>query len=295
MRAADWGHGFGVAILLGLGACERKPPPEGSCTDVCDRTDADSDTDTDTDADADTDADTDTDTDADADTDTDTDTDTDADTDTDTGDTGGTQALAGFGELTGDCGVLDDVEWLSTDPFFYRVDVDFGTEVYDVSLLSPGGQEIIYDGNLGGDSLESEAIAYESLYRCELASLLKTEGEILYLGPGKKTDELVEIDSHKIGVSVTRALTFVDATNKCGTPSASAMEDLLNDKLGDVPLAEANVDPADAWERSVLAVVACDDAHADLLETAWDGLTAGVKGDIIVMVTVTEGDDAFLF
>jgi hypothetical protein len=96
-------------------------------------------------------------------------------------------------------------------------------------------------------------------------------------------------------VSVTRALTFVDPTNRCGTPSASAMEDLLTDKLADVPLAEANADPVDAWERSILAVVACDDAHADLVEAAWQGLDPAIKGDIIVMVTVTEGDDTFLY
>ena len=112
---------------------------------------------------------------------------------------------------------------------------------------------------------------------------------------GKKTDELVEIDGVTVGVSVTRALTFVDPTNRCGTPSAQAMEDLLSDKLGDLPLSAANADPADAWDRSLLAVVACDDAHADLVEAAWLAMDPSITQDFLVMVTVTEGDDAFLF
>jgi len=193
--------------------------------------------------------------------------------------------------------VLDDGEWLSSDPFLFRTTVDFGSEAFDKTLLSAGGEEIVDDGGLNNGSVESEAIAFDALHRCEGASLLKTEGEVVYSDPnGKKTDVLTAIDGRWVGVSVTRALTFVTPTDRCGSPSPSAMEGLLSDKLSDIPLSEANASGTkDAWERSVLSVVACDAAHADEIETAWTGLSANVKGDTIVMVLISEGDDTFLY
>jgi hypothetical protein len=255
----------------------------------------------------------DTDTDADADADADVDTDADSDTDVDTrataetgtsGDTGCSPTttttvpvpLAGFGTISGACGVLDSCDWGASAPLLFRNTVDFGLTAFDAGLLSADGQEVISDGNLGGDSVESEAIAVDVAGRCELSALLKTEGEIVYLDvAGKKTDELLEIDGRKIGVSVTRALTFVTPDDLCGVPDPTAMEDLLVDKLSDLPLSAANADPVDAWERSALAILACDPAHGDAIEAAWATLDPAVKGDAIVLLTVTEGEDDFIY
>lgn len=200
--------------------------------------------------------------------------------------------LPGWGDISGSCEVLDDQEWSSSAPFIFRNAIDFGATGFDEGALTPGGNEIWVDGNLGGSSIHSEIIAYELLHRCELASLLKTEGEIVYKDPdGKKTDILVEIDSRKIGVSVTRAFhyppedpyTVQEATN------------LLTDKLGDVLLSAQNADPADEWQRSVLHVVAYDPTYADAIETAFSSLDATVTADTIVFVTVTNGEDAFAY
>jgi hypothetical protein len=251
-------------------------PPEG---------DTDTDTDSDADTDADADADADTDADADADADSDADADTDADTDTDV-------PLDGFGAISGECGILDPAELTGPEPTLFRNELDFGQLVFDYDLLSEGGQKVYDDGNLGGSSLYSEIFSYEVLYRCELADLLKTEAEIVYQDDGgKKTDLLVAVDELKIGVSVTRAYGW-PPEDPYTVEDAQA---LLEDKLADIPLSSANVDPVDAWEKQILHVMAYAPGHADSIEQAWAELGADLLGDTVLLVTVTEGADEELY
>jgi hypothetical protein len=135
-------------------------------------------------------------------------------------------------------------------------------------------------------------MAYEVLYRCEAASLLKTEGEITYLDPsGKKTDLVVDVDGTQLGVSVTRAV---------GWPredpyTAEMATDLLTDKLGDIVLSSANVAETDAWSRQILSVIAYEPAHAAAIEEAWSALDADIRGDTLLFVTATLGDDEALY
>ncbi len=200
--------------------------------------------------------------------------------------------LPGFGDIAGQCGVLEEPEWGDASPLLFRNVLDLGTVAFDASALSPGGQEIWVDGNLGGSSIHSEVFAYEVLRRCELADLLKTEGEIEYWDDGgKKTDLLVAIDSRKVGVSVTRAYHYPP-----GEPLTSAeAEALLQQKLGDVLLSEANARPVDAWHRSLLAVIAYDAQHGDAVAAAFAGLDPTVAADTIVVVTVTDGQDDYVY
>jgi hypothetical protein len=200
--------------------------------------------------------------------------------------------LPGWGDISGACAVLDDEEWNASEPFIFRNAIDLGTSGFDENLLTPGGLEIWEDGNLGGSSIHSEIIAYELLHRCELAGLLKTEGEILYQNDGgKKTDILVDLDTRKVGVSVTRAFHFPPTDPYTETEAA----DLLSDKLNDVLLSAQNADPADAWQHSVLHVVAYDHQYADVVEAAFADLDPAVKADTIVFVTVTDGQDDFVY
>lgn len=194
--------------------------------------------------------------------------------------------------ISGACGVVDAMQINSPDPIVYRDTIDFGMDVYDRSKLSPGGQVIFDLGNLGGSSLESEIMSYEVLYRCELAKLLKTEGEIVYTNPmGKKTDLLVDIDAFQIGVSVTRAYVFPP-----NMPYTQQMAyDLLNQKLGDILASSANVAPEDAWPKQILHVLAYTSMHADSLEAAYGMLDPAVRADTILWLTVTEGNDEFIY
>jgi hypothetical protein len=200
--------------------------------------------------------------------------------------------LPGMGDLSGHCGELDDEEWNASMPFLFRNLMDFGTAGFVEAELSPGGAEVLADGNLNVGSLHSEVVAYEALHRCELATLVKTESEVLYQDPqGKKTDLLVWIDGYKVGVSVARAYHY-PPSNPYTVAEATT---LLNKKLSDIPLSAANAAPQDAWVRSMLHVVAFDSSYADSIEAAWAQLDDSVRADTIVVVTVTDGEDAFIY
>ena len=219
----------------------------------------------------------------------------DAGTFEDAGTDGGTMLPAsGFGVISGACGMLDD-ELTSAEPDFFVNRIDFGTDPYDdgdFDLLTAGGQEIINDGNAGGSSILSEVFSYELLSRCEGAVLLKTETEVQYTNSqGKITDLLVEIDGLKVGVSVTRAVAF-PFENPYTVEQA---QEILERKLQDILASSARVAPADKWVKQVLYVIAYGEGHATSLEAAYDQIDPSLKADTIVMVTVSDGDDDFIY
>ena len=217
----------------------------------------------------------------------DTDTETDTDTDTDTN----VDPLDGQGVLSGECGELGPEEFDSSDSFFFRNTLTF-EEPLDEENLSEGGEKVLNDGNLGGSSIWSEVFSFEVLYRCELATLEKTEAEIDYNDPGgKKTDLLVEIDGYAVGVSVTRAYAW-PPEEPYTLEQATA---LLEDKLADIPLSTANVSSEDMWTRQILHVLAYTPEHASRIQESYESLSSEIKGDTILFVTETEGDDAFMY
>ncbi len=198
--------------------------------------------------------------------------------------------LVGFGTITGECGVLD-TELTDADPHFFLNTLDFGTDQYDaedLSKLTAGAQRVMTTPNQGGNSIVSEAFAVEMLVRCELATLLKTEREIGYSYPqGKITDELVQIDGLKVGVSVVRA------TDYPYTPfTETEARRVLEKKLQGVLDSSANVLPEDQWVKQVLYVLAATPTHAQTVRTVWDSTSAELRADTVVVVTVTEGADA---
>lgn len=201
--------------------------------------------------------------------------------------------LSGFGAISGTCGVLDDE--LTSDTFhLVRNHLDFATDPFDdadESLLTEGGLTIHDSENAGGSSVDSEVFAFEMLARCELATLVATEIQIVYAPTtSKKTDILVGIDGLKIGVSVLRAADF--PYNPYSLTNATTK---LTDKLNGIAESTANVVPEQKWVKQILHVLAQSDAHADLATQAWDALDAGLKGDTILLLTVTDGEDAFLY
>jgi hypothetical protein len=200
--------------------------------------------------------------------------------------------LPGLGQAYCECDGLDDSEWNSTSPFLFENRLDFGAAGWVPTLLTPGGQKILADGNLGGSSLESEVAAYEMLARCDFGTVLKSEGEIVYKDVGgKKTDILVLLDGRKIGVSVMRAYHYPPPDPYTAAEAAA----ILTKKLSDIPLSAANAAPQDAWERSMLSVLAWDQQHADMIKQEWAKLDPTLRGDVIIMVTVTDGDDAIIY
>lgn len=205
-----------------------------------------------------------------------------------------TLPLTGFGTITGSCGVID-AQLLSPDPSIIVNAIDFGSDPWDnpadLGLLTSGGQEMVADGNAGGSSLESEIFSLEVLIRCEGATLVKTETEVVYDVSGSITDILVEIDGMKVGVSVTRAVGFPrDAAYTEATASA-----LLTRKLEGIQESTANVSAGDRWVKQILHVIAYADQHVVAMEAAFEALEPSVKADTILWVTRSDGDDEFIY
>ena len=208
-------------------------------------------------------------------------------------DTGEAESLAGtWGELSGDCDAMDAAIWASEAPALFKNVVDFGDQAFQTDLLSAGGLEVYESGNLGGSSLHSEVLSFEVLNRCEDAGLIKTEGQIGYLDDGgKKADLLLEIDDQLVGVSVTRAYHYPPDEPYTVEEGLS----LLDDKLGDVLLSTANVDPTDAWSRSMLHVIAYDAVAADAIEVAHAQLSPDVRDSTLLVITTTDGRDEIVY
>ncbi|MEM7157293.1 MAG: hypothetical protein AAF799_30890 [Myxococcota bacterium] len=198
----------------------------------------------------------------------------------------------GLGVIEGQCGLIDAMELESSSPFTFEGSIDFRELGFDYDELTPGGQEVFDAGNLGGSSLHSEVIAYEVLARCEGASLLATEGEVQYLDDmGTKTDLLVEIDGLTVGVSVTRAIGFPFEDPY----TVEQANELLLGKFEDVVASTANVAPRHEWVKQILHVIAYSDMHAASIATAYAAMPAETVGDTVLVVTVTHGDDAFIY
>ena len=209
---------------------------------------------------------------------------------------------AGFGDIDGECAALGELMAGDlTTPAIFVNRLDFGVDVFDdpedLGLLTAGGQEIIADGNAGGSSLYSEVFAYEVLYRCADAVLLKTETEITYSNPmGRITDFLIEMDGVQLGVSVTRAIAFpFDEPYPIANGRA-----LLVDKLSDLLESDANVTGDDVWANQILHVVAYSSQHATVIEDLFNSEDAELQQlitdtQVILVVTATDGADAPLY
>ena len=206
---------------------------------------------------------------------------------------GGAEAHgAGYGALSGSCGEITLEDLTSPEPELLVNALDFSASpMFDESQLSAEGQAMIAKGNLGGSSLYSEIIAYEVLNRCDHAALVKTEAEIVYATQSKKTDILLAIDGEKVGVSVVRAMSFPEGAPYPVTQAFT----VLHGKLADILLSSASVAPEDAWKKQILAVIAQTPEHAAAIADAYAMLDATTKADTIVLVTVTEGTDKFIY
>ena len=206
-------------------------------------------------------------------------------------------ASSGFGELTGMCGVLQATDLTSTAPKQVLVNFHWTTGYVDPDdrpQLTPGGQHMAATPNAGGSSGLSEIFAYEQLARCEGATFLKSETEIAYEPPtSKKTDLEILLDGHKLGVSVTRA--FKGPFGSGALTMAAALE-LSNRKFSEIHDSTAGTSTtADKWDKQILAVQAdtADDATTFLAATAT--LDPTVIGDTILVLTTTDGADAFIY
>ncbi len=119
---------------------------------------------------------------------------------------------------------------------------------------------------------------------------MKIENEVAYRDANSKLiDLLVQIDGRKVGVSVTRAYNYQAEF------SLDEAERILTKKLAGLSQSRESAAEEDCWERSMLFIVAVDEAAADQMEKAFALASPEDKSDVIVMMTVSEGNDGFLY
>ncbi|MBL8605517.1 MAG: hypothetical protein JNK72_26535 [Myxococcales bacterium] len=198
-------------------------------------------------------------------------------------------AGAGLGALSGMCGTLRTM-LRSPAPSLVRNAMQFRAgEMYVRGALSPEAQRIFDTPNAGGSSTESEVLSFELLRRCEGASLVATETEVMYTPPDDAgansiTDILLSIDGQRVGVSVTRAY-----RPRPMMVTEDQMRTLLTEKLNGINRSTQRVLPAQAWVKQILHVWAVDEAAAGVVERVWPTLSASLRADTIVLLTVSSG------
>jgi len=206
------------------------------------------------------------------------------------------EVLGGFASLSRGSEKLSAADLASADPIEIEYELDFGAEPFDAvddrASLTDGGRRLLDADTVGGSSLYSEVFAFEVLCRGEYASLAKLADEVEYEDEaGKKPDYVISIGSQRIGVQVSRAYHYPP-----GEPYLLAQATaLLEKKLDDIAASAQNVKASDAWAKQVLAIIAYDAQHAEQVEAAWLALAAAAKGNTILCLVATEGDDGFLY
>ena len=197
------------------------------------------------------------------------------------------------GTISGSCDEID-TELLDPMAFRFENEITFPVRLMESDLehFQEGTRQVLSDGTVGGSSVYSEAMSFEVLARCEGATLLASEPFIRYMDEsGTRTDLLVEIEGSRVGVSVTRAVHFPRADPY---PLSEAQR-LLMRKLEDIQESTANVDARDRWVKQILHVMAYAPMHADMFRMAWEMTPVEMRGDTILLVTVTNGEDEFIY
>lgn len=191
--------------------------------------------------------------------------------------------------VTGDISsVINELPNSNSSLFLNGVDFNSGFVVPDDIEELSGDAQAIYTETF---SL-SETFSMQILLQELNASLLKTESEILYTDPnGVKTDFLVNIVDFKVGVTVSRAFMF-----PFDDPfSFDTAVTLLSDQLENIIESSENVLPEDAWQKQILYIFTSTSDNANTLQAAYESISGLLTTDTILIITVTDGDDEFLY
>lgn len=192
-----------------------------------------------------------------------------------------------YGETQADAIIRQSLE--NSDQCAFVVNHFFPTRPFNDFEVSNGALKVFNEPNAGGNSVNSEAMSFEVMYRLYGARLVKTEMAIEYWHPNwKKTDYLMRLHGRRVGVSVTRAMKFRGVFT---TEDARA---LLYKKLTGVNISTVGVVREDRWEKQILHVWTEHDYIAITLFREYMELPAALRSNTVVVVTVSK-DAPWLF
>ena len=149
--------------------------------------------------------------------------------------------------------------------------------------LSDGAKTIAGEENAGGNSVISEVLSYEFLHRAFGAELEHTEMQLKYWpAESKKTDYSIKLNNQILGVSVTRAMHFID--DELFTEHDATM--LLKKKLHGINMSSMNIVKRHKWEKQILHIWTRTEKIAQHLERAYRKLKSCYRANTIVLITV---------
>lgn len=192
-----------------------------------------------------------------------------------------------WGSYTSDS-EFDSGDLGSPSPSLYLNEVVFEQEFVPADMY-PDASDVYEDAS--ESAALSEAVAMEFM-QASLDATLATEGSVIsYDIESEEFDYIITLAAQRVGVVVTRAVTFPFGS----TYTAQAATNLLSNRLTDIAEAEANVSAQHAVVKSILCIVAWDGATGATLVEAWQALGESTRGDTIIMIIVTEGDDGNIY
>ncbi len=190
-----------------------------------------------------------------------------------------------LGTIGGTTGMVS-AHIIEASPSILSNTLDTTGAIFARDVLSPGGKRL-FDLGAGDDSTTaSRVMSFEILGRSEGAKLWRTKDEIVCDTPGSKcssVDYIADFAGVKLAVFVWRAFSFPFGT----PPDVSSVSNRVAQKLGDIALAHQDAGLENRWRKSILHVMAYDQAHAAAVLTALGSLDAVTLADTIVMVTRT--------
>lgn len=192
----------------------------------------------------------------------------------------------------------------------------------DKIVFGSGAQRIMYCPNAGGTSRWSESLSFEILEVLFGAELLKTEMELSYRAPSKRTDYSCKIYGTVIGVSVTRAMRYGgEADDRIFEEDSEAekqflarltqksrekykekwlqrsrkfehgdAEQLLSKKLFGITNSTQQLVTRPGWTQQMLHVFCENKRIARVMQEVLDSMDPDLRNNTIVLLTVSSRD-----
>ena len=128
-----------------------------------------------------------------------------------------------------------------------------------------GPGTILHDPNAGGASENSEALSAFMLEHSYGASFARSETSVKYLGQSSIVDFVCRFETHRVGVSVTRAMKWAGGRPQPALFTSDDALVLLNKKLRGLRMASEAVQYEHAWSRRILHIWADTQHIADVI------------------------------
>ena len=152
---------------------------------------------------------------------------------------------------------------------------------YRDMTFSSSAQRIRDSRNAGGNSMRSEVLSCEFLSQFDQFQLSKTEREAEYFPYGGSiTDYVCTIAKQKVGVSVTRAMTYK------GQFTRKDACRLLIKKLKGVK--ESNRNSLENWNKQILHIWTPNMHTADIIVEVYNQLSEEMRSNTVVIVTTAK-------